>query len=147
MKIIGKYELKPFEVDFFKHHLRFSTDGRIVGNLAETWFAEIINGVRQNERSPFDVLGPDGSKHEIRSAIKNISFASSNEVGQGRQVTEEGFNKKLNSIDDYIVIDTQNIINGYVTFVQVTKDDIPTLGLGKNKKMSSVKFWKLVYGN
>lgn len=147
MKIIGKYFLTPSEIDFFNLHPRFKTDGRIIGNIAEDWFAKYSNGVRLEETAPYDVLEPNGIKSEIRSCVREVSFGSSKEVGYGRKITNEGFQKKLDSLDRYIIIDSQQIDNGYVSFIEVTKDDLESLKLGKNKKMKATKFFRLVYGD
>jgi hypothetical protein len=91
------------------------------------------------------VLDPDGLRNEVRSAIKTISFAPSKQVGYGREVTELGYITKLEDIDRFVVVNSYNIITkGYVDFWEVTKEDLKTLSLGKNKKMSAKKFWKIV---
>ncbi len=147
MREIGKYHLTPSEIDFFNLHPRFKTDGRIIGNIGEDWFAKFSNGKRLEETAPYDVLESDGTRSEVRSCIREVSFGSSKEVGYGRKITIEGFQDKLNSLDRYIVIDSQNIDEGYIFFIEVTKEDLPNLKLGKNKKMKATKFFKIVYGN
>jgi hypothetical protein len=130
MRNIGKYKLTECEVEYYKKHPDFLSDGRHVGRIGEEWVAELIDGIRQPENSSFDVLANKSKYYEknirleVRSAIKNVSFASSKEVGSGRTVTEEGFVKKLESLDVFIIIDSRRILEGFVTIIELTKDDI-----------------------
>lgn len=121
----------------------FLNDGRIMGRLGEFVHSVSHNGGRQNENSIFDILEENNQKTEIRSITKNVSFASSKEVGYGRKVTENGFIEKLNSIDRYVLLDLRNLKNGFYDTIEVTKKDIEMLSLGKNKKMSAKKFYKI----
>jgi hypothetical protein len=150
MKKIGKYKLTECEVEYYKKHPDFLSDGRHVGRIGEEWVAELVNGVRQSENSPFDVLTNKSDYYEknirleVRSAIKKVSFASSKEVGYGRTVTEEGFVKKLESLDVFIIIDSREIWKGFVNLIELTKKDILEFNLGKNKSMNANKFWKKI---
>jgi hypothetical protein len=150
MRNIGKYKLTECEVEYYKKHPDFLSDGRHVGRIGEEWVAELIDGIRQPENSSFDVLANKSKYYEknirleVRSAIKNVSFASSKEVGSGRTVTEEGFVKKLESLDVFIIIDSRRILEGFVTIIELTKDDILGFNLGKNKSMKASKFWKKI---
>jgi hypothetical protein len=124
----------------------FLNDGRVMGRLGEFIHSLSSGGGRQNENSSFDILEKNNQKTEIRSITKNVSFASSKEVGYGRKVTENGFIEKLNSIDRYVLLDLRNLKNGTYDTIEVTKKDINMLGLGKNKQMSAKKFYK-IYDN
>ena len=121
----------------------FLNDGRVMGRLGEFIHSLSSGGGRQNENSSFDILEKNNQKTEIRSITKNVSFASSKEVGYGRKVTENGFIEKLNSIDRYVLLDLRNLKNGAYNTIEVTKEDINMLGLGKNKQMSAKKFYKI----
>ena len=124
----------------------FLNDGRVMGRLGEFIHSLSSGGGRQNENSSFDILEKNNQKTEIRSITKNVSFASSKEVGYCRKVTENGFIEKLNSIDRYVLLDLRNLKNGAYNTIEVTKEDINMLGLGKNKQMSAKKFYK-IYDN
>lgn len=117
-------------------------DGRPMGRLAEFLHEKVGGGTRQNEKSPFDVEELDGVKTEIRTITSKISFASSKEIGYGRTVTTEGYQEKLNSVDRFIAVDIRNLKNGLITFIEVTKDDLEKLKLGKNADISAEKFYE-----
>lgn len=121
----------------------FMNDGRITGRLGEFW----VDGKRQNENAPFDVKNDSGERIEVRSITKKVSFASSKEVGYGRSVTEEGFNQKLNSLDKYLLLDIRDLKNGKVDMIEVNKDVLDTLPIGKNKEMTAKKFYEIYDGN
>lgn len=145
MKKVGTYQLKTYELEFYRDHTDLAKDGRQIGRIGETWWAQTSGGSRQPENSPFDILELDGLRSEVRSAIKHVSFASSKEVGYGRSVTNEGYTKKLNQLDRFIIVNSSKLIShGYVDFWLITKNDLLVLGLGKNKKMKANKFWSLV---
>ena len=82
--------------------IKFLNDGRVMGRLGEFIHSLSSGGGRQNENSSFDILEEDNQKSEVRSITKQVSFASSKEVGFGRKVTENGFKEKLDSIDRYV---------------------------------------------
>ena len=121
----------------------FLNDGRIIGRLAEFW----VDGVRQNENSSFDVKNTQGERIEVRTITKKVSFASSKEVGFGRKVTDEGYNKKLDSLDKFILADIRNLKDGNVDMIEVNKEQLLTLPIGKNKDISAKKFYKIYDGN
>jgi hypothetical protein len=123
--------------------IKFLNDGRVMGRLGEFIHSLSSGGGRQNENSSFDILEEDNQKSEVRSITKRVSFASSKEVGFGRKVTENGFKEKLNSIDRYILLDLRNLKNGTYDTIEVTKEDIKMLNLGKNKTMEATKFFKI----
>ena len=118
-------------------------DGRRLGSIAEYYHAQIEGGDRQKENSKFDVLDKGNIKSEVRAITDKVSFASSKEVGYGRKVTEEGFQEKLDSVDRFILVDSRKIEDGEISFIEITKEDIGNLELGKNKSISSKKFFKI----
>lgn len=126
--------------------IKFLNDGRVMGRLGEFIHSLSSGGGRQNENSSFDILEEDNQKSEVRSITKQVSFASSKEVGFGRKVTENGFKEKLDSIDRYVLLDLRNLENGKYDTIEVTKEDIEMLSLGKNKTISAKKFFK-IYDN
>lgn len=117
-------------------------DGRIIGRLAEFW----VDGIRQNENSSFDVKNTQEERIEVRTITKKVSFASSKEVGFGRKVTDEGYNKKLNSLDKFVLVDIRNLKKGNVDMIEVDKKQLLTLPIGKNKDISAKKFYKIYDG-
>jgi hypothetical protein len=127
----------------------FLDDGRLLGRLAEFIFAEKYQGKKTAENMPYDVTMPNGDKVEIRSITKNLSFASSKEVGYGRSVTMQGFQQKLDVVDYYVVVD-YNKESGEMTFIKITKPAILQMErdgvIGKNKSVSRKKILKLIYG-
>ena len=151
MKKIGTYKLNYEKLsEGFKlpvdDVIKFLNDGRIMGRLGEFIHSLSSGGGRQNENSSFDILEENSQKSEVRSITKQVSFASSKEVGFGRKVTENGFKEKLNSIDRYVLLDLRNLKNGTYDTIEVTKEDINMLSLGKNKTISAKKFFK-IYDN
>jgi hypothetical protein len=122
--------------------IKFFDDGRTVSRYGEFVQKEREKGVRQNEKSPYDVKEINGVRSEVRAITKQISFAASKEVGIGRNVTEEGFVQKLNSLDRFIAIDKRKINDGTLSFIELKKEDLDNLKLGKNKSISSKKFFK-----
>lgn len=120
----------------------FLNDGRIIGRLAEFW----VEGIRQNENSSFDVKNIQQERIEVRTITKKVSFASSKEVGFGRKVTDEGYNKKLDSLDKFVLADIRKLKNGIVDMIEVDKKQLSTLPIGKNKDISAKKFYKIYDG-
>jgi len=117
-------------------------DGRMLGRLVEFLHENSENGKRQNENSSFDVKDKNNVRSEIRTITKKVSFASSKEIGYGRKVTEDGFNKKLDSVDRFVLIDKRQLVAGKIYTIEVSKDDLNTLSLGKNKSISAKKFYE-----
>lgn len=117
----------------------FLNDGRIMGRLGEFW----TSGKRQNENSPFDVKNNLGERIEVRSITDKVSFASSKEIGYGRKVTTEGFQEKLNSLDKYLLLDMRELNLGNVEMIEITKEEVQKLPIGKNKSISAKKFFEI----
>jgi hypothetical protein len=122
-------------------------DGRILGRLGEFLHESSEKGIRENENSKFDVKENDGVRSEIRTITDKVSFASSKEVGYGRKVTDEGFQEKLNSIDRFILIDKRLLLCGTIDTIEIKKEEINDLSLGKNKSISAKKFYEKYDGN
>lgn len=141
-KLDYKKIAEGFSFNSEKEALDFVNDGRIMGRVGEFW-----QGNRQKENSPFDVTDEEGNRGEVRSITKQVSFASSKEVGFGRSVTEEGFNQKLNSLDNYLLLDLRNIEKGDIDIIKVTKDEVLELPLRQNKSISAEKFYEIYDGN
>ena len=133
---------QALELEDSEESYTFLNDGRIIGRLAEFW----VDGVRQNENSSFDVKNTQEERIEVRTITKKVSFASSKEVGFGRKVTDEGYNKKLNSLDKFVLVDIRNLKKGNVDMIEVDKKQLLTLPIGKNKDISAKKFYKIYDG-
>jgi hypothetical protein len=138
-KINLKLLAQALELTDSDESYNFLNDGRIIGRLAEFW----VDGVRQNENSSFDVKNTQGERIEVRTITKKVSFASSKEVGFGRKVTDEGYNEKLNSLDKFVLVDIRNLKDGSVDMIEVNKEQLSTLPIGKNKDISAKKFYKI----
>jgi len=135
VKLSGAFNLSIEDVK------SFLDDGRIIGRLGEFLHKSKNDGVRQKENSSFDVTETNNIRTEVRSIRDSVSFASSKEIGYGRKVTEEGFNEKLNSIDRFVLFDGRKLDEGILTSIEVSKEDIFNLKLGKNKSISAKKFF------
>ena len=122
-------------------------DGRFMGRYGEFVLAEKTNSNRaKSEGASYDVDSSDGLKKEVRSITKQISFASSKEVGYGRKVTEKGFQEKLNSLDTYVGIDFRNMDE--IEFIDITKEMVSEMIskgiMRKNKSVSANKFFEFI---
>ena len=122
-------------------------DGRFMGRYGEFVLAEKTNSNRaESEGASYDIDSSDGLKKEVRSITKQISFASSKEVGYGRKVTEKGFQEKLNSLDTYVGIDFRNMDE--IEFIDITKEMVSEMIskgiMRKNKSVSANKFFEFI---
>ena len=122
-------------------------DGRFMGRYGEFVLAEKTNSNRaKSEGASYDIDSYDGLKKEVRSITKQISFASSKEVGFGRAVTEKGFQEKLDALDIYVGIDFRNM--GEIEFIDISKEMVSEMinsGLmRKNKSVNADKFYKFI---
>lgn len=123
--------------------IKMHNDGRIMGRLGEFIHKKMMGGERQNEKSKYDILETDGIKSEIRTITKQIFFASSSEIGSGREVTVEGFQNKLDSLDRYIALDIRKIESGEVTFIEIKKEDLNILPLNTRSSVDAEKFYEI----
>ena len=122
-------------------------DGRFMGRYGEFVLAEKTNSNRaKSEGASYDIDSYDGLKKEVRSITKQISFASSKEVGFGREVTEKGFQEKLDALDIYVGIDFRNM--GEIEFIDISKEMVSEMinsGLmRKNKSVNANKLYKFL---
>ena len=118
-----------------------------MGRYGEFVLAEKTNSNRaESEGASYDIDSSDGLKKEVRSITKQISFASSKEVGYGRKVTEKGFQEKLNSLDTYVGIDFRNMDE--IEFIDITKEMVSEMIskgiMRKNKSVSANKFFEFI---
>lgn len=127
-------------------------DGRVMGRYGEFVYANRTNTKRSdNENSSYDIIGENDLKIEVRSVTPSsgLSFASSKEVGSGREVTEEGFKQKMDSVDMFVAVDYRNIEE--IKLINVTKDDINKMMsnkiIRKNKSVQDKKFYKYIENN
>ena len=92
----------------------YFTDGRRVSFLLERRLArEVLNGtLAPSEGAGFDLLDSQGGKWEVRSISKGgIYFCPSYMVGSGRSFNEDGFLRKLDEIEGYIISDIESFPN------------------------------------
>lgn len=119
----------------------YFTDGRRVSFLLERRLAyEVLKGrLAPNEGAGYDLIDPNGGKWEVRSISKGgIYFCPSYMVGSGRSFNEEGFVKKLNEIEGYIISDIESFPD--VPFWIIPSDQVVQWWkegkLGKTTKIS-----------
>ena len=122
---------------------RFIDDGRVVGRLGEFILEDKNMGERSdNEGTSWDNLTEDNSYLEVRSITTKLSFAPSKEVGYGRTVTEEGFNKKLDDVDSFIAIDFKDDPT-QLDFYKIPSEDVKRWSdegfIGKGKAVARKK--------
>jgi hypothetical protein len=127
----------------------YFTDGRRVSFILERRIAkEILNGkLASNEGKDYDVLDSRGGKWEVRSISKDgIYFCPSYMVGSGRNFDEEGFLKKLDEIDGYIIADIESFPN--IPFWIISSSEVRMWWengkIGKTTKISRKKALNLI---
>ena len=125
----------------------FLNDGRVIGRLGEFIRTEMRKSNRaSSEGSPYDINDDENGREEIRAISKTISFASSKEVGSGRKVTEEGFKKKMESVDIFVGVDYRNLSE--IEFYEITKEAVYEMEqegiMRKNKSVSAKKFFLFI---
>lgn len=123
--------------------IKMHNDGRIMGRLGEFIHEKVMGGLRQKEQSKFDILESNGIKSEVRTITKQLMFASSSEIGSGREVTIEGLQGKLDSIDRYVVLDIRKIDDGDITFIEITKEDLYNLPTTTRASIDAEKFYEI----
>ena len=126
-----------------KQTIECFNDGRMMGRIGEFMHKITSGGQRENENSSFDVTEYDGTKSEVRSITKQLSFAPSKETGFGRKVTTEGFETKMDSLDRFVVLDLREIEEGIIHTIEILKEDVYKLPLGKNRTIEAKKFYEI----
>ena len=127
----------------------YFTDGRRVSFILERRIAnEVLKGkLASNEGKGYDVLDSKGKKWEVRSISKDgVYFCPSYMVGSGRKFNEEGFLRKLDEIDGYILADIENFpdIPFWIISSSEVKQWWENNKLGKNTKISRNKILNLI---
>ena len=86
--------------------IEYFTDGRRVSFICERKIRDQVGGkLAKTEGAGYDLL-QDQKKWEVRSITKGGTyFSPSFQVGSGRKFDEEGFLKKLDEIEGYILCD------------------------------------------
>jgi hypothetical protein len=146
-------KLDTYTVDWFKiaegfrlpidQTIQCFYDGRMMGRIGEFMHKVETGGEREGENSSFDITESDGIRSEVRSITNKVSFAPSKQTGFGRKVTEEGFQEKLRNLDRFVLLDLRELEDGIIHSIEVTKEDIFNLPLGKNKAINSKKFYEI----
>lgn len=88
----------------------YFTDGRRVSFILERRIAkEVLHGrLAASEGAGFDLFDQQGRKWEVRSiSTGGVYFCPSFMVGSGRAFAEEGFLRKLDEIEGYILSDIE----------------------------------------
>lgn len=126
----------------------FLNDGRIIGRLGEFIRASDRKSNRSSsENTSYDIIDTINGKEEVRAITPDgMSFAASNEVGSGRSVTENGFRKKMDSLDIFVGVDYRNI--NELIFHEITKEQVYEMEskgiLTKQKKVCLSKLDKFL---
>ncbi|RMD64511.1 hypothetical protein D6833_04325 [Candidatus Parcubacteria bacterium] len=128
--------------------LEYFRDGRRVSFVCERRVAyEYLQGtLAPSEGAAFDVLDSQGKKWEIRSLGKGgVYFCPSYMVGSGRSFNEEGFLRKLDEIEGYIVCGIMEFPS--VPIWKIRADAVRSAWesgrLGKTTKISPEKFRRI----
>ncbi|OLS12164.1 MAG: R.RsaI endonuclease [Promethearchaeota archaeon CR_4] len=124
-------------------------DGRRISFLVERRIAhEVLHGsVATSEGASYDVLDKDGGKWEIRSISKGgIYFYPSYMVGSGRHFEETGFQKKLDQIKGYIVVDIEDFpdVHYWIIPTQQVREWWISGELGVSTRISHQKAMELI---
>lgn len=127
----------------------YFTDGRRVSFLLERRLAyEVIKGtLADSEGAGYDLLDIEGRKWEVRSISRGgIYFSPSYMVGSGRHFQKNGFLKKMEQIEGFIISDIENFPE--VPFWILPKSIVGTWwrngDLGQNAKITRHKALKLL---
>ncbi len=138
---------KALKIDI-KDVKEYFTDGRRVSFLVERRIAkEFLNGtLPKSEGSAFDIIDSRGKKWEVRSISDKVYFSPSNQVGSGRHFDENGFLKKLNEVDGFILADIKSFpdIPFWIIPVDLVKSWWEEGKLGKNAMVSRNKILNLI---
>ncbi len=129
----------------------YFTDGRRVSFMLERRIAgEVLNGtLAPSEGAGWDVLDGQGRKWEVRSISRGgIYFCPSYMVGSGRSFNEQGFLRKLDEIEGYIVSDIESFprIPFWIIQGDLVRSWWATGKLGSTTKISRAGALNLVNG-
>ena len=123
-------------------------DGRRCAFLVERRVRDFIEGkLAPSEGSSYDLIDKDGKNWEVRSVTKSgIYFTNSRDIGSSRTYNEEGFIKKINNIEGYMVSDISEWPN--VPVYQIKSSLVLKWyndgKLSSNTKISKQKFFELL---
>ena len=123
-------------------------DGRIIGRLGEFILEENNIAKRcESESSSYDNISENSRRIEVRSITREVSFASSKEIGYGRNVTESGFKEKMDLVDYFYCVDFKDDVSD-IEFILVPKEMITVMEndglLGKTKSIRRKRFLKFI---
>lgn len=128
----------------------YFTDGRRVSFILERRVArEVLKGkLAPTEGAGYDIVDSHGGKWEVRSITRGgIYFCPSYMVGSGRRFDKQGFLKKLDEIQGFIVADVEKFPK--IPFWIVTSHQVRTWWnqgeLGKTTKISRSKILQLLH--
>jgi hypothetical protein len=121
-------------------------DGRTWALIAEAMMAEhVVGGTLTPRGSPYDVLGPDGVRYEVRCLTHNIAFSPSSCRGTGRVFDEIRFLDALDRFDYYLVVDVQQSpLRWWRVDVDLIEEWWVAGMLGGSGRVTRGKFLKLV---
>ncbi len=84
----------------------YFTDGRRVSFIFERKIAQKMGAkVPPIDQADYDLLDKNNKKWEVRSLTDRFYFASSKDIGSGREFKIENLKKKLSIIEGYLVCD------------------------------------------
>lgn len=127
---------------------KYFNDGRKIFSIIEMRLArEVICGrVSRNSNSYYDISNKS-KKYECRNLTKRgVYYCPSSMVGSGRKFEEEGFLKKLEKIDGYILTDITKFpkIPYYIIESKVVKNLWHNKKLGLETKVNYVTMLKIL---
>ncbi len=127
----------------------YFTDGRRVAFIIERRISrEVVLGrLAPSEGAAFDILDEHGGKWEVRSLSRSgVYFCPSYMVGSGRSFEANGFFRKLEEIEGYIISDIESFPN--VPYWIIKKETVKHWweagDLGTNSKISRDKALRLI---
>lgn len=127
----------------------YFTDGRRVSFLLERRIAkEVLKGrLAPSEGAGYDLIAPDEGKWEVRSISSGgIYFCPSYMVGSRRSFELEGFRKKLQEIQGYVISDIELFPEIPYWIIDKTQvlEWFQKGSLGKHTKISRKRILKLL---
>lgn len=125
-------------------------DGRRCAFLVERRIRDFMKGsLAPSEGSSYDLIDSNGNNWEVRSLTKGgIYFTNSRDIGSSRTFNEDGFYRKLNNIEGYIVSDISHWPNVPVYKIpsNTVLDWYQKNKLSSNTKISKSRFLQLIDG-